>query len=204
MKRYSLEEKLAVVNRLLSGESLSSISRKTGIKGDIIGLWRLRYEKYGLKGLDYLPRNVIHPMEKRLAVVRDYHEGKLTLLQIANEYDIPRQTINRWVKLYSSRSQHRRKHRRKQRDVDIVDINDIIHIIMKKANKEDISSELSFLKDPALSEKEKMKMLKRKYILACAERDYLKKLEALMRAKETQYSNWSKSRSKTRSKPSNH
>ncbi len=175
---YSVEEKLEIVKRLLSGESVWSIRRKTGINSDAIYLWRLRYEKYGIKGLEYYPRKGRYPEEKKLSVVRDFYENDLTLLQIANKYDISRQVARTWVNKYNPHAQQQEP----QEEVEPKEA----YTIMTEELKKKVSSELSFLKDESLSQEKKMKMVEEKFLYAQAETAYLKKVRALVQEEKAQ------------------
>lgn len=178
MKMYSLEEKFEVVKRLLSGERISSLVRETGIKGDIIRLWRLRYEKYGEKGLESFPRGICHSEEKKIAAMHDYYEKDLTLLQIANKYDISRQVVSVWAKQYRSLGS-------RQRSQKVVAPEKLFRI-MAKEMEQYISSDLSFLKDKSLSDKKKIEILKEKLLYSQAEAAYLKKVKALVQEEKAQ------------------
>ncbi len=72
------------MRRLFDGETYRSIVRETGVNEDALRLWKLRYEKYGEGGLESLPGQTGYPEEKRMAVVRDYYEKGLSLLQLSS------------------------------------------------------------------------------------------------------------------------
>ena len=51
-RHHNYEERLNIVSRILSGESIDSICRELKLDRKMVVQWRLRYQKYGEKGLE--------------------------------------------------------------------------------------------------------------------------------------------------------
>jgi transposase-like protein len=49
-KRYSDEEKAVLINKLLNGESLSSVSQEAGVNSVLLSRWRKEYRDNGRFG----------------------------------------------------------------------------------------------------------------------------------------------------------
>ena len=50
-RKHSFEEKLNLVNQVLSGTSLKGLCRGYGIDKELVKQWVLRYKRYGEVGL---------------------------------------------------------------------------------------------------------------------------------------------------------
>ena len=98
-RRHNFEERLLIVSRLVSGESLKSLCREFQIHKDMIRQWYLRYKKYGEDGLRGTQSYHYTATEKH-AIVKDFVEKGITLHEICLRYDLSRSTIRKWVRLY--------------------------------------------------------------------------------------------------------
>ncbi len=106
-----------------------------------------------------------------MAVVRDYYEKGLSLLQLSALHDVGRHAPGQWVSKYGARVRESLPYgsaARKEAG------------IMKKEKLEKLPPGLDFLEDGTLSMEEKLRLVKERYTYVCAENRYLKKLAALV------------------------
>ncbi|AYH41380.1 helix-turn-helix domain-containing protein [Christensenella minuta] len=158
-KKYSLEEKVSIVEKVLSGEwGIKEAGRNTGIhKGDI-QKWIAAYEQHGVAGLDR--RGSSYTGEFKQTVIEDMRINRLSLRETAAKYNIAiHSTISRWERIYLEEGAQglyaeRRGRRIKGRPPKLT-----------KQAEEDLIAENQRLR---------------------AEVDYLKKLNALVQEKERQ------------------
>ena len=97
--KHSLEEKLLVVQRYLSGESASSLESVYGIDHHDVIMYVNRYARYGKDGLK--PRvSRVTPLEVKMQAVREYLEHCASLPELADKYDVDRKTIRIWAQTF--------------------------------------------------------------------------------------------------------
>ena len=98
-RRHNFEERLNIVSRLVSGESLKSLCREFQLNKDMVRQWYLRYKKYGEDGLRGT-RSYHYTAAEKLAIVKDVVEKGVFLQEICLRYDLNRSTIQKWGRLY--------------------------------------------------------------------------------------------------------
>jgi transposase len=100
MKKNYYPEKVAAVKRLLSGESFNSVSKDTGIKHCNLKLLLSKYQKHGELSLLDSKSYPQHTFEAKKDIIEDIENNHLTLLEASLKYDIYLITIKRWLKSY--------------------------------------------------------------------------------------------------------
>lgn len=96
---HSIEEKLIVVKRYLSGEGATSLEREYGIDHHSIVMYANRYRRFGEDGLKpQAPK--ITPLKVKIKACKEYLEHSLSLPELADKYGVDRQTIRIWAKMY--------------------------------------------------------------------------------------------------------
>ena len=97
-RKHSFEEKLNLVNQVLSGTSLKGLCRGYGIDKELVKQWVLRYKRYGEAGLRTKTACYgMTPAEKE-QIVREYLEIGVPLHGLCLKYDVNRSSIKRWVR----------------------------------------------------------------------------------------------------------
>ena len=98
-KEHSLEEKLVVVKRYLSGESATSLEHEYGIDHHDVVMYANRYVRCGEDGLR--PRvSKVTPVDVKVQAARDYLEHCVSLPELADKYDVDRKTIRIWAQTF--------------------------------------------------------------------------------------------------------
>ena len=98
-RHHNFEERLKIVSRLQSGESLRSLCKELKMDKKNVRLWYLRYKKYGEEGLRSI-RYSHYTSDEKLAIVKDFLEKGVTLQELCLRYDLSSSTIKTWVRLY--------------------------------------------------------------------------------------------------------
>ena len=98
-KTHSLEEKLIVVRRYLSGESATSLEHEYGIDHHDIIMYVNRYVRHGEEGLKPQVSKVT-PLEVKIQASREYLEHCVSLSELADKYEVDRRTIRIWAQTY--------------------------------------------------------------------------------------------------------
>ena len=98
-RRHTFEERLNIVSRIISGESIGSLCRDLKLDDHVIHIWYLRYKKYGESGLRGT-RSFHYTTEEKLAIVKEFEEKGVSLSEICLRYDLARTTIQKWVRMY--------------------------------------------------------------------------------------------------------
>ena len=96
-RHHNFEERLKIVSRILSGESIKSLSREFGIHKDMIRQWYLRYQKYGEEGLRGT-RSYHYSVLEKTKIVEEFTVKRLSLQEICLRYDLNLSTVKAWVK----------------------------------------------------------------------------------------------------------
>ena len=99
-KKNYYPEKVAVIKRLLSGESLNSVSLSTGILHHQLKLLFSKYQKYGELSLLDSKEYSRHPFEEKKTIIDDIENNNLTLSEASLKYEICCQTLDRWFRTY--------------------------------------------------------------------------------------------------------
>lgn len=96
-RRHSFEERLNVVSRIVSGESIHSLSRSLSIDKSQVKQWYLRYLKYGEEGLRR-KSPFCHSSEEKASIIKEYAEKDIPLHEICLRYDLDRSTVQGWMR----------------------------------------------------------------------------------------------------------
>ena len=98
-RHHNFEERLSIVSRLLSGESLEALCRELQMDKKMVRMWYLRYQKYGEEGLRGT-RSYHYTAEEKLLIVMEFEEKGVTLSELCLRYDLNRSTIQSWIRRY--------------------------------------------------------------------------------------------------------
>ena len=109
--KYSVEEKLAWVTRILSNEiTLSQAAKMSGINDMAIIDWLRLYEVEGIQGLVSQSHNRSYPVELKRMAVEEYLAGGISLRQICKKYKVRDiHLLREWIKRYNSGKSFGRK-----------------------------------------------------------------------------------------------
>ena len=110
-KKYSLEEKLTWVRRIISNEiSLSHASKVSGLRKSVLQVWKRLYETEGVKGLIRQSQNQSYPAFLKRAAVEEYLAGNTSLSELCKKYNIRSDfQLRTWIKRYNSGKDFGRK-----------------------------------------------------------------------------------------------
>ena len=109
--KYSVEEKLAWVTRILSNEiTPSQAAKMSGINDMTIIDWLRLYEVEGIQGLVSQSHNRSYPVELKRMAVEEYLAGGISLRQICKKYKVRDiHLLREWIKRYNSGKSFGRK-----------------------------------------------------------------------------------------------
>ena len=109
--KYSVEEKLAWVTRILSNEiTPSQAAKMSGINDMAIIDWLRLYEVEGIQGLVSQSHNRSYPVELKRMAVEEYLAGGISLRQICKKYKVRDiHLLREWIKRYNSGKDFGRK-----------------------------------------------------------------------------------------------
>ena len=96
-RHHNYEERLNIVRRILSGESIDSICRELKLDRKMVVQWRLRYQKYGEKGLRGT-RSYHYSSAEKSDIVKEFTENGVSLQEICLRHDISRSALKSWIK----------------------------------------------------------------------------------------------------------
>ncbi|MBO3093150.1 helix-turn-helix domain-containing protein [Schleiferilactobacillus harbinensis] len=109
--RYSLEDKIEFVNRVLSGQSLMDVQRSGGPRKEALSQWVQKYKQWGAAGLvpkERAPRRqqrkrTTYSSELKFQIVQEYLAGGTSYYKLCAKYDISNPAVvYQWVSLYNS------------------------------------------------------------------------------------------------------
>jgi len=95
-KKYSIEEKLQVVELYRQGYGCRLISKKLSIDTGLIGRWLRLYKSKGLDGFIKPSKPQLSTTFRQIAV-QDYFENKLSYEQARLKYNVSVYAITSWV-----------------------------------------------------------------------------------------------------------
>ncbi len=98
-RHHNFEERLNIVSRLVSGEPLGTLCRELKLDKKMVRQWYLRYKKYGEDGLRGT-RSYPYTAEEKRVIVNEFLKKGVTLQELCLRYDLPRSTIQSWVRCY--------------------------------------------------------------------------------------------------------
>ena len=109
--KYSVEEKLAWITRILSNEiSINRAARVSGINKATIIDWLRLYEVEGIQGLVPQSHNQNYPVHLKRMAAEEYLAGGISLRQICKKYKIRSHAqLQVWIKRYNSGKDFGRK-----------------------------------------------------------------------------------------------
>jgi len=109
--KYSVEEKLAWVTRILSNEiTLTQAAKMSGVNKNAIRDWLRLYEVEGIQGLVPQSHNRNYPVDLKRMAVEEYLAGGISLPQICKKYKIRHNIqLRDWIKRYNSGKDFGRK-----------------------------------------------------------------------------------------------
>ena len=109
--KYSVEERLAWVTRILSNEiTIKQAARMSGINDMTIIDWLRLYEVEGIQGLVSQSHNRSYPVELKRMAVEEYLAGGISLRQICKKYKVrDMHLLREWIKRYNSGKSFGRK-----------------------------------------------------------------------------------------------
>jgi len=85
--------------------TIKELCKKHGISDRTFYDWKIKYERYGLEGLENSKAKRIYSAKMKVMAVEDYLSGKGSLTEIIYKYDISsRSVLSRWIKKYNSHS----------------------------------------------------------------------------------------------------
>lgn len=99
VKRFNTQDKLNVLTLLRTGMSKKSIARLLQIDKREITIWDLRYQQYGLSGLEPARKRVISQEFKRQAV-EEYLAGGVSMRQLCTKYNVCLSSLKNWLRQY--------------------------------------------------------------------------------------------------------
>ena len=109
--KYTVEEKLAWVTRILSNEiTPTQAAQMSGINDMTIIDWLHLYEVEDIQGLAHQSHNRSYSLKLKRMAVEEYLEGGISLRQICKKYKIRNKTqLRDWIKRYNSGKDFGRK-----------------------------------------------------------------------------------------------
>ncbi len=109
--KYSVEEKLAWVTRILSNEiTPSQAAKMSGINDMAIIDWLRLYEVEGIQGLVSQSHNRSYPVDLKRMAVEEYLAGGISLRQVCKKYKVRDiHLLREWIKRYNSGKSFGRK-----------------------------------------------------------------------------------------------
>lgn len=102
--KFSPEQKLWAINRILNGEdSILHTATLLDCSDVTIQDWLRNYQASGVNGITVSPKNTIYTTNLKLAAVEDYLKGVGSLRDICQKYSIRSSTqLRRWIIKYNS------------------------------------------------------------------------------------------------------
>ena len=98
-RHHTFEERLSIVIRILSGESLTSICKEANIDRYMVRQWVRRYQEYGESGLRGT-RSYKYSAKDKIKMVEEFIKNQLPLQKICLQYNINSSTIKGWIRKY--------------------------------------------------------------------------------------------------------
>ena len=99
MAKYSKEQRIEAIQRLLNGKALKTTARELGINPRVLRNWRSRYEAGGYEQL--LSTRQHYTADFKLKAIVYRRENGLSYIQAAADMRIPNEgTLYVWEKLY--------------------------------------------------------------------------------------------------------
>ena len=105
--KYSKKTKLEIIKRFKDGEGSAALANEYGLwgKGGVSSIykWVNKYNQIGEKAFDYNKKNKSYSKELKKAAINEYLEGKGSLEDIVNKYEISNhELLRKWIIKYNS------------------------------------------------------------------------------------------------------
>ena len=109
--KYSIEEKLRIVQEILAGKiSANAAAKKIGADDKSVADWVRNYENEGITALCPKTRNKQYSQEEKEAAVKAYLAGEGSLTQICQRYKIrSTKQLRSWIKVYNGHKDFKRQ-----------------------------------------------------------------------------------------------
>ena len=109
--KYSIEEKLRIVQEILAGKiSANAAAKKIGANDKSVADWVRNYEDEGITALCPKTRNKQYSQEEKEAAVKAYLAGEGSLTQICQRYKIRgAKQLRSWIKVYNGHKDFKRQ-----------------------------------------------------------------------------------------------
>ena len=98
--KHGMKEKLRYIQMLNDGYTVDYIHSKFGINHTQLEVMWIKYQTEGISALEDRPTNKQTPNAIKLEAIFDYTKNNLSLTQVCLKYDIDKSTIQRWKKKY--------------------------------------------------------------------------------------------------------
>ncbi len=137
--KYTKELKIKACELYLSsGISYADVAKQLGImrrnSKDMIRYWVRMYKTYGAKVFDDKPHNKSYSKEFKEMVVKEYLEGKGSLLDLMDKYEIySPATVLRWINDYNN-------------DIELKDYSPMSEVYMKDTRKTTFDERIEIVK----------------------------------------------------------
>lgn len=162
MGRYSVELKIKVIEEWKERKlTISQIISKYNVSSQTIRRWVEEYDSRGFEGLLTNPKNKAYTGEFKQTVVEDMRKNNLSQSEVSRKYSIGRRQVQQWERIYLEQGPEGLYIEKRGRYAKSVNTKE--QITLKKSVEEDL-----------IAENQRLRM----------ENDYLKKLNALIQAKE--------------------
>ena len=115
-KGFSVEEKLEAISFVFQGETASSVSNRLHLGHHILYEWLEAYKSKGIQGLKPKKKGQSKlSYEEKCKIVREYHEGELTLYQLSVKHNVSESAICTWINLaerngFEALASHKSRH----------------------------------------------------------------------------------------------
>lgn len=100
--KFTLEERLMVLNWIEKGNRLRDAVVKFGVSGQTIRQWRIKLKANGIEAISNQPKNKHYPVELKKQAVESYLAGKSSQDEVCRKYGIRnRVQLQRWILKYT-------------------------------------------------------------------------------------------------------
>jgi len=162
MGRYSVELKMEAIESWEERKlTLAEITNKYNISTQTLRRWVEEYKSKGLAGLVSNPKNKVYTGEFKQSIVEDMRKNKLSQSEASRKYSIGRSQVQQWERIYLEQGVEGLYIEKRGRSSKSTSANE--EVALKKSVEEDL-----------IAENQRLRM----------ENEYLKKLNALIQAKE--------------------
>lgn len=162
MGRYSVELKIEVIEEWKERKlTIAEIISKYNVSSQTVRRWVEEYDSKGFEGLVAKPKNKVYTGEFKQTVVEDMRKNNLSQSEVSRKYSIGRGQVQQWERIYLEQGQEGLYVEKRGRSAKSMNTKE--QTTLKKSVEEDL-----------IAENQRLRM----------ENEYLKKLNALIQAKE--------------------